>query len=128
METPIKILVIGATVSGLIALSGFSYERHLDSKVSALEAKCIEEGKSEKTLAAGFSGILLCNAAELHRLDNGESKGIQAEIVAAQREVIYSNDWYYGLAAGLLLLSATPYAWYFLLRRIRELRNAIVGD
>jgi len=31
------------------------------------------------------------------------------------------------IAIGVLVLSAIPYAWYFLLRRIRELRDAIVG-
>lgn len=125
MESPTKILLIGAAAAGLIALAGYGYEYHLASTLSNLEAKCVEEGKKE-SLAASFGGVMLCDRETL--ADLPESVGIQAEIVAAHNKVKYSDDWYYVVAIGVLAASAVPYIWYFLLRRIRELRNAIMGQ
>jgi hypothetical protein len=53
--------------------------------------------------------------------------GIQAAIVNAQQAVAASETWPIPAALVLLGIGATPWLWYFLLRRIAELRSAIAG-
>lgn len=127
MKFPTKALLIGCAVAASVAAIGFGYEYHLGSKVSRLEAQCIEESKRGSPAAAfGKNDALVCDRDTLAELP--ESVGIQAEIVAAHRKAKHHDDWYYGLAIGVLIFSSLPYLWYFLLQRIRELRNAIMGD
>jgi len=61
------------------------------------------------------------------RITDSPLKGIQDRIVKAQREASASKQWPYIVAEWILGLSLLPWAWYFLLRRIQELREAIVG-
>jgi hypothetical protein len=59
----------------------------------------------------------------------GEVSGIYAELLEADRTLAASRSWHTGPVAFVVLcLSALPWAWYFLLRRIAELRSAIGGD
>ena len=53
--------------------------------------------------------------------------GVQAEIVTTQRAIWRWERWPYAAATLVALLSGLPWAWYFLLRRIRELRDVIAG-
>jgi hypothetical protein len=67
----------------------------------------------------------VCDAKLL--VGNEEHKGIQAQIVQAQNDVMSSKEWPYSIALLVLLFSAIPWGWYFLLRRVQEIRNVIVG-
>jgi hypothetical protein len=127
MQRPTKILIGGATVAVLVAVAGVANTVHLESKIHELEATCIEEGKHG--LAKYPRVQLLCDAKDLVRLetDSNPSTGVQAQIVSAQRADQDSRGWPYALAAVIIFLSALPWTWYFLLRRIRELRDAILG-
>lgn len=52
---------------------------------------------------------------------------IQDQILESQRG---GNSWLEGtltLAIVVTLISTIPYLWYFLLRRVREVRDAVVG-
>lgn len=69
---------------------------------------------------------LVCDASTLARL--GNNVGIQADIVKAHWAAIASRDWPIPAALFVLGVSVLPWLWYFLLRRIAELRAAIVGN
>ena len=129
MDRPTKVLIGGALCAVLVVVGGNGNTYRLESKLRDLEAACIEEGKRE-TLAKTFGGVLVCDAKSLVRLDREPdlSKGIQSLIVSAQRDVSISGKWYVEVAAAILILTGIPWAWYFALRRIRELRDAISGE
>lgn len=115
MDKPIKLFLGGVICAAIIAAVGFANTHRLESKVRKLEAECVEEGKREKF----ESGHLLCDVESLVGLE--QSVGIQSRLAAAKREVSDSERWPYVVAAGVLVFSGVPWAWYFLLRRIREL-------
>ena len=76
-----------------------------------------------------FSKFVLICDPEILRAGSrpSDSVGIQAKIIDTQRQ---GERWFEQatiIAIGVLILSATPYVWYFLLRRVRELRDALVG-
>ena len=73
-------------------------------------------------------GALACDAASLQQL-RGESEltEVQAKLLTASE----GTDVWFGaaklLAAIFVFVAGMPYLWYFLLRRLREIREAIVG-
>jgi hypothetical protein len=67
----------------------------------------------------------VCDAKSL--VGTEEYKGIQAQIVQAQNDAGSAKEWPYFIALLVLLFSAIPWGWYFLLRRVQEIRNVIVG-
>ncbi len=124
MDKPIKIFFCGIACTVLIAAAGFANTYRLESKLHQLELECVEQGKRDNKF--GNLATLLCDAESLVN-SSGTSKGVQAQIVQAQHDVWSSKEWPYVLAFLVFLLSAVPWVWYFLLRRIRELKDAIVG-
>jgi len=64
-------------------------------------------------------------AASICANSTDQDPGIQGELAVARRS--FASDWPVAGSAAIVLLCALPWAWYFLLRRIRELREAIVG-
>lgn len=125
MDKSTKIFLGGVICAAIIAAVGFANTHRLESKVRNLEAECVEEDKRENKLKPGESGWMTICDAESLGLEG--YVGIQARLAAAKREVSDSERWPYVLAAGVLVFSGVPWAWYFLLRRIRELRDAISG-
>jgi hypothetical protein len=73
---------------------------------------------------------LVCDSNELTSIfdNNGKLVGIQAKIVEAEGLVRKSRSWPLPVALALFGLSAMPWLWYALLRRIGELRAAIGGN
>jgi hypothetical protein len=72
---------------------------------------------------------LICDAEWLASAERDSETlvGIQARFAAENRRLSDYERWPYVLAARVLAFSGVPWAWYFLLRRIRELRDAIIG-
>lgn len=104
----------------------------LERKVQELQSACVAEAEAEareqgtlSALTSIFSGKATCDPVELAR-----SKGyigIQGQLAAAERDVLrWANR---PLISGIAipLICCLPWLWYFFLRRIRELREAIVG-
>lgn len=117
-------LLAGIGCATIISVASYANIQRLESKLGRLEAQCVEEGEKDTSEWAEFK--LVCEAGEL--MSSGiTSVGIQVQIVKTQEEIWSSSEWLFFLAALVLLLSAIPWAWYFLLRRIRELRDAITG-
>ena len=129
MEKPTKILIGGVLCAALIAGVGALNTARLKANLKALEARCGEDGKKDQqTTGTAFEPT--CDGDELSRLawkQTGPFVGIQADILAAHDNVRNSPAKPGLLAIGFLIVSVIPWAWYFLLRRIRELRDAVVG-
>lgn len=121
MDKLTNLMVSGATVAAIIASAGAFNTHRLESRIHDLESACISIPEAKKEI--DFRPI--CDAASLASLNN--LTGVQAEIVATQRAISDSSGWPYILAGLIFVLTGLPWAWYFLLRRIRELRDAILG-
>lgn len=127
MQRSTKLLLCGVFVAALVAGGGYANTIRLESKVQEVEEKCIEESKRE--LAKTPRVTLLCDANELARLetDSKPTPGVQGQVISAYKAAQESRDWPLFLAAAIALISAMPWGWYFFLRRVSELRDAIVG-
>ena len=127
LEKPTIVLLGGILAAALIVGAGFANRYRLESNLRNLQAECIEEGKKE-TLAKSFGGVLICDPMELYLSESQNPHvGIQAKLVAAKGEVLETGEWFIPIAIAVLVISALPWSWYFLLRRIRELRETILG-
>ena len=120
-------LVAGAVICGLVVGVGQLRVLQLQDHLREFRAKCAEE--SDKTMKESELDFqLLCDPAELRRMQTDRpAPGIQGQLVDTQRSL---NRWqqipiFIGL--GVLVFLGLPYCWYFVLRRIRELREAIIG-
>ena len=124
-----KIFFAGIVIASFVSAFGFLNTNLHESKVHKLESECAEEWKQDKSKLASevalYGGTLVCDAQSLSSGDG--NVGIQAKIVQAQNEVLSSKEWPYFAALLVLIFSAVPWAWYFLLRRIREVRDAVAG-
>ena len=120
VRNPTKVLIAGAVLAGLIAVGGAANTVRLEGRIKELEAACNEESKLEPT-----KDKLVCEADKLAQLRG--LAGIQLQIVTSYRSLDGSKFWTYPLAILVFLLAAVPWAWYFFLRRVAELRDAIVG-
>ncbi len=127
LEKPTIILLGGVLAAALAFGIGKANTYRLETNLRNLQTECTEEGKKE-TLAKSFGGVLICDPMDLYLSESSKNLhvGIQAKVVAAQKDVLRSEDWVLPVAIALLAISALPWFWYFLLRRIRELRDAIL--
>lgn len=119
--------ILGLSVALLLVGGTALWDFHLQSQLHELEVKCVEEGHREfpaKESAGHF--VPTCDAASLALLD--DLIGIQAEIHAKFNQRRHSQGWPFLVSAVVALISGIPWFWYFLLRRIRELREAIVAS
>lgn len=131
MEKYTKILLAGAVSALLVVGIGYAVSLRGKAHVSDLIAQCQSENAhaTRSTDKDGWETIgLICDPEQLKKLPGGlPSGGIQFKIIDAQRQ---ENEWVeeaITLATGVMILSAIPYAWYFFLRRVRELRDAVAG-
>src|SRR3989442_4042909 len=99
----------------------------LERRVQELQRACVAETEAEakkqgtfSALASIFSGKTICDPVELARSDR--NTGIQGQLAAAQRDVLRWASWPQIARIAVPLLCCVPSLWYFLLRRIRELR------
>lgn len=124
MKQANKIFLSGAICAVIVASGQFVYNSWLEHDVRQLEIDCIREGKQERF-------PLLCDGEEIEKLQShGPAVGIQAKLLAAHRELRQArfNPDFLTIAFVVFTVSAVPWLWYFLLRRLRELRNVIAGS
>lgn len=130
MEKPTKILVIGLVGSALCLIVGFIDYKHNQQDLKTLIAHC-ESGDlapwdKDYSVKPRFGGTLICAPNELIKIrSNSMQKGVQKKIVEAHQSI--GNNWDFFCMIALILagISAIPYAWYFFLQRLRELRDAL---
>lgn len=125
MDKPTKLLIIGVVLGGLIMGVGQIRTWQLEKRIKELQAECARESK--QTIKEPKIK-LVCDSKDLLRLETDTpAPGIQGKLVSAQRNL---NRWketsiLIGLAVFLIL--SVPWCWYFLLRRVKELSQAIIG-
>lgn len=119
---------MAALAYGLGEMNTLSLER----RVQELQRACVAETEAEakkqgafSSLTAIFSGKATCDPVELARSDG--YTGAQGLLATAERDVLRWANWPTILAIAILLVCSLPWSWYFFLRRVRELREAIVG-
>jgi len=135
MGKPMKILIVGLALGVAVAGSGVVNTHRLQAKLDELRTICIAEGEKEAmvpgnyaALAAKYGGKSLCDPVELSHSNSGsEPSGVQGQLVKTHHELLGSEQWPILLGATITLLLAVPWIWYFLLRRIKEIREAITG-
>jgi hypothetical protein len=132
LDKPSKILIggiiAGALIYGLGEMNTFRLERRVQELQRACVAETEAEAKKQGALSALgniFLGKMTCDPVELARSD--AYAGIQRQLAAAERDVLRWASWPQISGIAIPLMCSLPWLWYFFLRRIRELREAIVG-
>lgn len=130
MDGSVRIL-IGGLLAGLIVFAaGYAGSIRNDTHLSDLVRQCESENTRPSLPPTDplYTAQLVCDPAKLRELSPGSDLvGVQAKIVQAQSKREAWFKWTLAFSVGLILLSGTPYTWYFLLRRIREFAEAIRG-
>jgi hypothetical protein len=132
LDKPTKILIGGIVISALTYGLGQWNAHRLEHKVQQLQNACVAQKDAEEKKQgpwSGLAGILTakttCDPATLAR--SNDYTGIQAQLAAAEREHQAWGNWPSWVAIVIAVMSCLPWLWYFFLRRIRELREAITG-
>lgn len=129
MDRITKILFGGVAIAALVVGIGYAASVRAYSHVSDLVAQCETENARTTTPNAkvGWQPYI-CNPEILRTTSrNSPSVGIEAQIIDTQRKGERWLEQATVIAIGVLVFSGIPYAWYFFLRRVRELHDAIVG-
>ena len=124
-----KIAVLGIFLACALMISNWGYERGFERVIR----QAVAAGKG----AAGISDVgkpvpgfqMLCDPVDYYgRLDQewiGEQKDVRDAIVAKNS---FDSSWLFLISYLIALISAVPAVWYFLLRRLKEVSNAIRGQ
>ena len=117
-------LIAGLTVGGLLVAVGSMRSQQLNDRLDALLLECQQENEriQQRSDPAGIRFELDCS----RYLSDPSAPGVQGKI--AEAYAAYSW-WDSAILVGVLLalLLAVPWSWYFLLRRLGELRQALIG-
>ena len=135
MDRQTKYLSVGVTLAVLLLLGGYATSIYENSQLSSLVEKCkIDDLKSrglltdeEKAKAPWLDAPLVCDPDALSKSRTGDEVGIQKQIIEFQSTSGHMFNDAKVIALFIFLLFSSPYAWYFLLRRIREVRDAVTG-
>jgi len=132
LDKSAKILIGGIFAGALIYGLGEMNTFRLERKVQKLQRACVAEKEAEakkqgalSTLTSIFLGKAICDPVELARSEG--YTGIQGQLAAAERDVLRWANWPQISGIAISLMCCFPWLWYFFLRRIRELREAILG-
>jgi hypothetical protein len=132
LDKPAKILFGGIFAGTLIYGLGVMHTSHLERRVQELQKACVAETEAEakkqgafSALASMFSGKMTCDPIELAR--SNSYTGVQGQLATAERDLLRWDSWPQTSGIAIPLLCSLPWLWYFLLRRIREFREAVLG-
>ena len=119
MEKPTKILLIGLAASALIFGAGYFVSSRAESKRVELASACeVTAPLSEQTSGISFDDLIpnrkpVCSPTELDSIREQRSFANNSFVISAS------------IAFLIFVICVIPYSWYFMLRRIRELRDAL---
>lgn len=122
-----KILIGAILVSGALVAYGSWRVDEASERLRSATAAC--EQTNERSKAARTPAGYLemdCNGFSLAY--EAKLVGVQGEIQEAWHDLNFSNDLYPMLGLAVAVIGAIPWLWYFLLRRVAELRKAASGD
>ncbi len=127
IDSPAKIFIIGIAFAIIITASGLFYINKLNSNLRQLETECSaqDDHAASKWEGKDIKWETVCDAETLKAINS--NTGIQARIVTLYNEIQTIKQWPITVSATILLFSFIPWAWYFILKRIKELREAILG-
>jgi hypothetical protein len=143
MERPTIILacdvLIVRTIAGVNAgLNEFEASGHprrvelLQRTRAEIQARCVAEGDSRKQSGQWWASLpLVCDPSSLTNFAIPLA-GLQKDLAAAERQLDVEEyrqprEWPFILAVLIAGCSAVPWIWYFILRRVRELSDAVRG-
>jgi hypothetical protein len=134
--TPTRALIAGLILGAVFAAAGAANHWRLTAARENAEAKsaelqaaddaCVARYQAEHPLVGRtytleqFAGPSECHAD----VQRNQALIERLAVVDAQR----SDHWAPRAAGAVLAVLAAPWLWYFLLRRVAELRSAISGD
>jgi hypothetical protein len=132
LDKPTKVLLVGVLSGALTYGLGQMNTHRLERRVEELQTACVAERDAEakksgafSALANIFAGKALCDPVELAK--SGGHGGIPGQLAAAELELLEWADWPLIACIAILVTCSLPWLWHFFLRRIRELREAILG-
>lgn len=132
LDKPTKVIIGGILAGALVYALGELNTHRLKERVRELQKACVAEneaGERKQGALSALAGLFMakatCDPAELVRGDG--YAGIQEHLATTEREVQHWDKWSSIAAIGIAVMSCLPWLWYFFLRRIRELREAIIG-
>jgi hypothetical protein len=130
MTKSTKLLLFGIFLAFVVVAVGYTTLRHEESALSSLVLKCRSEGSSnEEGPWNNYQPAKkqVCDPKVLLDIGLADLNGIQKEIAvaASAKGDVYKNSVF--LAIAIFVVLGVPYAWYFLLRRVREISAAIRG-
>ncbi len=125
LDGPAKALIVGLVAGGLLFAGGGLNIQRLQRQVTATRATCEEESKTSDFAALG--GELICDPSDLAFSSTPDPPGVQGELARTQRRLRWWQDVTIPASLIIVIPCALPWTWYFLLRRLRELREAIIG-
>jgi hypothetical protein len=125
--------VAGIVVAAVIYESGIYYVRSLDRDEGASWNACIADaasaGKDIASMPSSGDKDIDATMAEM-RAGNAVAHaqaGCDADDRLVRKDILHTERQFKFVAAVVAILGALPWGWYFLLRRIVELRAAIRG-
>jgi len=119
MEKPTKILLIGLAASVLIFGAGYFVSSRAEAKRAELASECESTAPlPERTSIITFDDLIphrkpVCSPTELDSIREQRNFANNSFLVSAS------------IAFFVFVICVMPYSWYFMLRRIRELRDAL---
>jgi hypothetical protein len=116
MNASRKALLIGLPIALLVAGGGSLYALHLKGELSALVEKCKAQTQG---IPPGYEPV--CNPESLGQTADGPL----SEIARTNRQLHTVEAFTVSSAIGIAVLAVIPWAWYFILRRVQELAEAI---
>lgn len=133
MRTTTKVLLGGLTCAALIVGAGRWRAGRIADRTTALVEECKANPypwKQFEDAPAPPQGYvidpLVCDPDKLVVL--GVNEGLQGRIVDAHFASLAADEAPWFWAGVVAALSAIPWAWYFLLRRLGEIRSALAGN
>ena len=103
----------------------------LESTIAALQDRCAAESEENTKSGKGYAHApLVCDPKKLSGYAGLVGK--QKDVADKQNEINVERQFYpmelpYIIALGIVVITGIPWSWYFLLRRIREVSDAIRG-
>ncbi|VVP87891.1 hypothetical protein PS938_01309 [Pseudomonas fluorescens] len=127
MSKPAKIFFLGVFVSLIVLAVGYALDKREQSALDTLVVKCknLVREAPNGPLQEWQKSPLVCEPTEL--MYANDLIGIQKDIAQSYWKRGDYFLWSQLLAVLLLGVLTLPYAWYSLLRRVRELVKAITG-
>lgn len=130
MDKFTKLLAVGIACGFIVASLGLANTYRLERKIENLSAACVAEGQRDRNTPdapAWKRDSMVCDPKDLAKNTAHIPPGIQGELVRAQLALDLSRNWPLLLAVAIASALSLPWCWYFLLNRVKELREALIG-